>query len=336
MRTRVVQRSERSRRLLVAMGREILDDDLLGLAAELSYRWLLALFPLMIIIGTISGFVAQSFSVGDPVNSLLDAIGGSLPKDAADAIRPQLESVLYARDRALLSLGLILTVWAASSGMKALSKALNRTYDLIEVRSFWRQIMVSLAMTVFLCISAVVAFIMLIGGQEIANSLAGSIGLGAFATGLFEVSRYPLGLIALIAATAFLYSAAPAKRLPWKRVMPGVILFIPGWLIATAGFSFYASEFASYDDTYGAISGIIVLLVWLYLAAFMLLLGGELNATLEQIRDGTIGPDGRRVEPAQHVPGHPNARATDAAAEPDTDTTTEPEEQAVAEDRDGH
>lgn len=319
------------------MGHETLDDDLLGLAAELSYRWLLALFPLMIVIGTISGFVAQSFSVGDPVNSLLDAIGDSLPQDAAEAIRPQLESVLYARDRALLSLGLVLTAYAASSGMKALIKGLNRTYDLTEVRPFWRQIMVSLAMTVFLCISAVVAFVMLLGGHEIATSLAGSLGLGAVATGLFEVSRYPLAIVALIAATAFLYRAAPAKRLPWKRVMPGVILFIPGWLIATAGFSFYATEFASYDDTYGAISGVIVLLVWLYVAAFMLLLGGELNATLEQIRDGTIGPDGRRVRPAQHGPGHPDARAIDAArAEADSDAASEAEDHTVAEDREGH
>ena len=314
------------------MGREILDDDLLGLAAELSYRWLLALFPLMIIIGTISGFVAQSFPVGDPVDSLLDAVGGTLPKDAAEAIRPQLESVLYARDRALLSLGLVLTAYAASSGMRALIKALNRTYDLTEVRPFWRQTMVALAMTVFLCISAVVAFIMLVGGQEIASSLADSLGLGAVATDAFEVARYPLGLIALIVATAFLYRAAPAKRLPWRRVIPGVILFIPGWIIATAGFSFYTTEFASYDDTYGAISGIIVLLVWLYLAAFMLLLGGELNATLEQIRDGTIGPDGRRVQPAQHGPGHANARTAETVStDADGDATTEGEDEAVSE-----
>lgn len=317
------------------MRHEILDDDLLGLAAELSYRWLLALFPLMIIIGTISGFVAQSFSVGDPVNSLLDAIDDSLPRDAAEALRPQLESVLYARDRALLSLGLVLTAYAASSGMKALIKGLNRAYDLTEVRPFWRQIMVSLAMTVFLCISAVAAFIMLLGGQEIATGLAGSLGLGTVAAGLFEVTRYPLGIVALVAATAFLYRAAPAKRLPWRRVMPGVILFIPGWVIATAGFSFYTAEFASYDDTYGAISGIIVLLVWLYLAAFMLLLGGELNATLEQIRDGTIGPDGRRLQPAQHGPGHPHARAANTAAETDRDVTPEPEDRAIAEDEEG-
>ena len=104
--------------------------------------------------------------------------------------------------------------------------------------------------------------------------------------------------------------------------MPGVILFIPGWLIATISFSFYVSEFASYGDTYGAISGVIVLLVWLYLAAFMLLLGGELNATLEQIRDGIIGPDGRRVQPAQHVPGRGSVQATDAAAAESGDETT--------------
>lgn len=117
--------------------------------------------------------------------------------------------------------------------------------------------------------------------------------------------------------------------------MPGVILFIPGWLIATVGFSFYTTEVASYGDTYGAISGVIVLLVWLYLAAFMLLLGGELNATLEQIRDGTIGPDGRRAQPARHGPGHPDARAATAAAaaeEADREASSEAEDQAITED----
>ncbi len=301
-------RRGRVRVFMTAYGREILDDDLLGLAAELSYRWLFALFPLVIMLVAISTLLADSLSLGtDLTDDIINAVTTAFPSDAGEAISPQLVDVVNARSGALLSLGLLLTVYAASSGMRALIKGLNRAYDLTEVRPVWRQFMVALALTIMLATTVVVFFVLLLGGQDVAHDLAVSLGVREAVVTGFELARFPIAVVALTVASAFLYWAAPARKTSWKRVLPGVALFVPAWILTTVGFSFYIENFSSYDDTYGSISGIIVLLLWLYLAALILLLGGELNATLEQFRNGTIGPDGKRRTTKAHAVGHPDA-----------------------------
>jgi membrane protein len=272
----------RVRRTVVGIVRDFLEDDILGLSAELAYRWLLAIFPLAIMIAAISGLAAQALNVEDPADQLIDAAGQSLPPEAAATIRPQLERVLENQDGALLSLGLILTIYAASSGMRAIIKGLNRAYDVEETRPIWRQIVVALSLTVLLGLSAVASFVLLVAGQVAAQDLAAAVGLEEAAAWLFEIAPFPLAILALSLAAALLYWAAPARRLSWRWVLPGVVLFVPGWIAATVGFSYYVGNFGSYDDTYGAIGGVIVLLVWFYITALILLLGGELNAVLER------------------------------------------------------
>jgi membrane protein len=272
----------RLRRTAVGLVRETLDDDVLGLSAELAYRWLLAVFPLAIMLAAFSGIAAQAFRIEDPADQIIEAAGGSLPPDAAAAIRPQLERILEHREGVLLSLGLLLAIYAASSGMKAVIKGLDRAYDVQDARPFWRQTALALALTVLLGVSVVVSFVALIVGRVAAQDIAAALGLEDAAAGIIEVMPYPLAILALGLAAALLYRAAPARRTAWRWVLPGVVLFVPGWIAATVGFSYYVANFGSYDDTYGAIGGVIVLLVWFYLTAFMLLLGGELNAVLER------------------------------------------------------
>ena len=285
----------RVRRVAVGLVRDVRDDDVLGMSAELAYRWFLAVFPLAIMVAAISGFAAQALSIEDPADQLIEAAGQALPPEAAATIRPQLERILDNREGALLSLGLVLTVYAASSGMRAVIKGLNRAYDVPETRPMWRQFIVALALTVLLGVSVVVSFTVLMTGQVAARDLASAVGLEEAAVWLFEIAPFPLALAALGLAAAFLYWAAPARRLSWRWVLPGVALFVPGWIVATVGFSIYVANFGSYGDTYGAIGGVIVLLVWFYLTALMLLLGGELNAVLER----ELGPRPERVADAE-------------------------------------
>jgi membrane protein len=272
----------RVRRVSSGLIRDFRDDDVLGLSAELAYRWLLAIFPLAIMIAALSGLAAQALNVQDPANQLIDAAGKSLPPEAAATIRPQLERILQGRDGALLSLGLVLTIYAASSGMRAIIKGLNRAYDVSETRPMWRQIVIALALTLLLGVAVVVSFVVLVSGQVAASQLAAAVGMAEAAAWLFELAPFPLAIAALGFAAAFLYWAAPARRLAWRWVLPGVVLFVPGWIAATVGFSFYVANFGSYSDTYGAVGGVIVLLVWFYITALILLLGGELNAVLER------------------------------------------------------
>ncbi len=241
----------------------------------------------------------------DPTGQLLDAAGSSLPPEAAATIRPQLEQILDHQDGALLSLGLLLTIYAASSGMKALMKGLNRAYDVKEARPFLRQMVIALALTLILGTAVVVSFILMVSGQVAAQGIATSLGLGEAAAWFFEIAPYPLAIFALGVASAFLYWAAPAKHPSWKSVLPGVVVFVPGWILATILFSFYVANFASYDNTYGALGGVIILLLWFYLTALILLFGGELNAAIE--REFSHGRQAAATDGADAAAGEPLA-----------------------------
>ena len=308
----------RVRRVAVGLVRETLDDDVMGLSAELAYRWLLALFPLAIMVAALSGFIANSLGIQDPTGDIIEGAGSSLPPEAAATIRPQLERILENRDGALLSLGLLLTIYAASSGMKALIKGLNRAYDVQETRPFWRQLLIALTLTVLLGTAAVVSFIVMVTGQVAAKDVAASIGLDEAASWLVEIAPFPLAILALGVASAFLYWAAPAHHLSWRWVLPGVVVFVPGWILATVLFSFYVANFGSYGDTYGALGGVIILLIWFYLTAVILLVGGELNAVLQREfeSDHEPSPDPHELgeplaQPAERTPTDDPTRATE-------------------------
>jgi membrane protein len=272
----------RSRRVGKSVWQHFREDDVLGLAAELSFRWLLAVFPLAIMIAALGGFVADRLGVADPTQQIIDAAGAQLPPEAAAALRPQLERVLMDQDGGLLTLGLLLTIYAASAGMRTIIKGFNRAYRVTEKRPFWRQVAVALGLTVLTGTSLVASFIVIVVGQVAASDIAASFGLEAAASTVFELARFPLVLVALAAASAFLYWIAPAQHPPVRWTVPGVIVFVPGWIVATYLFSLYVDNFASYDDTYGTLGGIIVLLLWFYLTFVILLLGAQLNAALQR------------------------------------------------------
>ncbi len=310
----------RVRRIAVGFAREFLEDDLMGLSGELAYRWLLSIFPLAIMIAAISGIAAQGLGVEDPSGRLLDAAGSSLPPEAAATLRPQLERILQQQDGALLSLGLLLSIWAAASGMKAIIKGLNRAYDVVETRPFWRQNVVALALTVLLGAAVVLSFIALVAGQVAAQDVAAALGLQEATAWVFEVAPYPLAILALGAASWFLYWSAPARRPAKRWALPGVILFVPGWIIATFLFSLYVANFGSYDDTYGALGGVIVLLLWFYLTALILLAGGEINAVLEREFGGRRrGVDGSGTRDTAARSRHETASAGEPLARPGSD-----------------
>ena len=218
----------RLRRVVVSLVREFLGDDVLGLSAELAYRWLLSTLPAGHHDRRHLRFRSTEPGGTDPTSQLLDAAGSSLPPEAAATIRPQLEQVLGNQDGALLSLGLLLTIYAASSGMKALMKGLNRAYDVHEARPFIRQMLIALALTLILGTAVVVSFIVMVSGQVAAKGIASSLGLGEAAAWFFEVAPYPLAILALGVASAFLYWAAPARHPGWRSVLPGVVVFVPG------------------------------------------------------------------------------------------------------------
>lgn len=266
--------------------KKISGNDLSGLAAEMSYRFFLALFPFFIFIAAFAGFVTDVFNVDDPTDRIINAIGDTIPDDAASVLREQLDSILAGTNPGLLSIGIIGAVWAASSGVNTIIKGMNRVHDVEEKRPLWRKYLLALSLTLLAGAAVILAFLTLVVGQAAGVDIAERMGLSGAATTLFTFVRWPLAIAAILLAIAFLYWATPNKNLPFRWITPGSVLFTAGWLLATHLFGLYVSNFGSYNSTYGALGGVVILLIWLYLTSFIFLLGAQVNAVLEQERVG--------------------------------------------------
>lgn len=262
--------------------REMSSDDVNDFAAGLSYRFFLALFPFFIFVTAVGGVVAQVAHVDNPATRLVNQFGDALPADARSVVQTQLEGVLGSRQPGLLSVGLIGTIWAASGAVGALMKATNRMYDVEETRPFWKRTAVALGLTVLGGLFFVGAFILAVAGGAIARAIVDAAGLGGVAEAGITVLGYVSAIVLLMVAIGFLYWATPNVRLPFKWVSPGAVLFAVGWLGATLAFGLYVSNFGSYNATYGALGGVVILLVWFYLTSYILLAGAELNAVSAQ------------------------------------------------------
>ena len=259
---------------------EVKYDDVSGLAAELSYRFLLALFPLFIFIAALSGFITDILSIKNPSGEILQRIGDTLPADAASVLEGQLATLFEEQQGGLLSFGIVTALWAASGGMKSTMKAMNRAYDVDETRPFFKKTALAIGLTLFTGIFFVGAFALAVVGGAVAGAIADASGVGGLVQVLFQLVRFVGAVVCIGVAAAFLYWAAPNTSIPFRWISPGSIMFVIVWLLATVGFGFYVANFGSYNATYGALGGVVVLLLWFYITAFILLAGAELNALL--------------------------------------------------------
>ena len=267
------------------VAKEFSADDVSGLAAELSYRYFLALFPFFIFLAALGGFIASALSSGDPTQRLMDYIGDALPADARSILQDQVRSVLDSRSGGLLSVGILGAVWASAGAMKALIKALNRVYDVPETRPFWKSSSLAVAMTVAGSICILGSVVLLVATQAFGDDIANALGAG----GAFELTvalvRWPLVIALVMLAVALIYWIAPNIDVPFRFISPGSVAFTAVWLLTAVAFGIYVANFGSYNKTYGTLGGVVVLLTWLYLSNVMLLLGAEINATLAELKD---------------------------------------------------
>lgn len=270
------------------------DDDLGGLAAELAYRFFLALFPFLIFVAALSGFITHLFDIQNPTDRIINTIGDTLPSDVTSVLRSQLEGVISSRNLALLSVGIIATLWAASSAVGSLIKAMNRAYGVRETRPRWERYLLAIGLTMFAGAFLMSSFVVLVVGQAAGTKIADRIGSGGVAGAVIPFIHWPLSLLLVFLAVGFLYRVAPSTRLSVKRILPGAATFTAVWFIATYVFGLYVAHFASYNSTYGTLGGVAILMVWFYLTSFILLLGVELNALLEQRATHVAAGNARR------------------------------------------
>lgn len=263
-----------------ALIREVGEDDLSGRAAEMAYKFFLAFMPFLIFLVAAGAFVAEIAGIDDPSGQLMNQIGPSLPDDAASVLRTQLESLTSSRSAGLLSFGIIGSIWAASSGVGTVMKALNRILEVEEERPLPLRYAVAVGLTVFAGAFILASVVVVIAGQTYGSEIAASLGLTGFASSAVLVLRFALVTLLLLSAVSFVYWAAPAIELPFKFITPGAVFFVLLWLVFTTLFGVYVANFGSYNATYGALGGVVILLVWLYFSSFLFLLGAQINAVL--------------------------------------------------------
>jgi membrane protein len=285
-------------RSLYAYGKRLIEkigeDDVNGAAAEMAYRFFLALFPFFIFLAALSGFVASTFNVDDPTTEIMDLLGDSLPDDASSVLEEQLRSVTEQRNGGLLTLGILGAIWATSGGISALMKNMNRMYSVGESRSRWARYAISLGLTFLSAGVLVLAFVLFFTSQVYGPRIADEAGLADTARTLISLALWPATLLMIMFAVAFLYWLAPNAGLRLRWISPGAIFFTLTWLIASFGFGLYVANFGSYNATYGALGGVVVLLIWFYLTAFLLLVGAEINAAVAEKETGSEAPTGGR------------------------------------------
>lgn len=260
-------------------------DDIGGLAAELSYRYFLALFPFFIFLAALGGFIANAISVEDPTTRLMSLLGDALPADAKSVMEGQVRSVVDSKSVGLLSFGIVGALWAASGAMKSLIKALNRAYDVPETRPFWKSTGLAILMTLASTIGILGSIVIVIATNAWGSDIADSVGAGSAFALTMRIAQWPLIIGLLLVAVALMYWLAPNLDVPFKLITPGAALFVVTWLVATLGFGLYVANFSSYNKTYGALGGVVVLLTWLYITNIVLLLGAEINALIDEERE---------------------------------------------------
>ena len=298
----------------------VLDDDVAGIAAELAYRFMFATFPFAIFLVALSGFVASWLGIADPGNRIIGAIGNELPANVVGPVKDQLQVVLHQTQPGLLSAGALVTFYAAAAGTSSLMKAMNRAYNVRETRPLWLRILLAAVLTLVAGVAIVISFVAVVGGTLATHRLVDQVGLHDVWPWL-ALLRWPVSFGLLVLAVAALLRFAPDFRTPWRWVTPAAMTFAVVWLVVTYAFGLFVAQFTRYDATYGALAGVIVLMLWFYLTAFVLVCAAELAALPVRIRAPRL-PDGA---PAP-VPSADTVRdASDPDPEPEPEPKPEPE-----------
>jgi membrane protein len=264
-------------------------------AAALTYYSVLSLFPAILVGTSLIGLLSA-----DATASLMDGAGSLVPGDSMSIIDDAVARLqMDPRTAGLVALvGLVAALWAASNYVAAFSRALNAVDGVDESRKWWTVLVVRVVLTVVVgALTAVCAVVAATGGS-VARAVGRALHADDAAVAVWAWVKWPLITVLVVVIVALLYWLAPAKRSRFRRRAPGAALAVVLWLAASAGFGLYAASFGNYDQTYGALGGVIVFLVWLWITNAALLFGFEYNATAEPETDTAGTAEGEASEPS--------------------------------------
>ncbi|KUH86126.1 MULTISPECIES: YihY/virulence factor BrkB family protein [unclassified Mycobacterium] len=268
--------------------REFRDDECTDLAAALTYYAVLSVFPALVVMVSLLGVFGQGKRT---VDGLLDIADDVAPASALDTLRPTVEQLVNSPTAGLaLVMGIAGALWSASGYVGAFGRAMNRIYEVEEGRPVWKLRPVQLLLTLAGLVLAAAVVLMLAVSGPVAEAVGNAIGLGAVAVTVWSIAKWPLILLFVVLAVAILYYVTPNVEQPrFRWISGGAALAILVWLLASLLFGVYAANFGSYNRTYGALAGVIVFLLWLWITNLALLFGAEVDAELERSRQLQAG-----------------------------------------------
>jgi membrane protein len=265
-------------------------DEVTDRAAALTYYSMMSLFPALLLGAAVLGLVGAQRMIDDAANYLRDA---GAPKDVVDAVTGALRSAQKQRGTAVtaLVLGTATALYGASGAFGAVGRALNHIWRVQEGRGFVKHKAQDLGWTLLLVALVIVTFVLIFLGGGLAGDVLGLIGLGDTAAALWRILRWPAALLVAMLIYAVVYYAAPNVEIRrFRFITPGAVFGVITWILASAGFFIYASNFSSYGATYGSFATVVVLLIWIWLTNLVLLFGAELNAVIDVRRSPELPP----------------------------------------------
>jgi membrane protein len=286
------------RRVLRRVVKEIQRDDVFGRAAQMSYFLVFSLVPALLMLTVVLGYVAQ----GEEMRTvLLNYLGQFAPGRGFELIRDILEQVSADPSGGKLSLGLVTTLWAASSGINSVIDGLNKAYEIREQRPWWKTRALALAMTVGISFLITTALVVLVYGRQMGTALAEWFNYGEGFQRFWAVVRWPSVILFVFVGLLILYRFGPNIEVQrWRWIVPGAAFALALWLLVSFGLQLYLRHFPTFGAVYGALGAVLVLLLWLYLTSAAVLIGGELNSEIENSAAARGDRDAKR--PGEKTP----------------------------------
>lgn len=248
------------------------NDDIFALGAQLAYYLMLSFFPFLLFLLTIVGFSRLNTA------EILGGLSTILPISVYGLIETTVVEVVETQNAGLLGASLILTIWSASSGFRAVIKGLNKAYDIKEKRTFIKRVIVGIVFTLALVLVIMLTLAMLVFGEILGEQLLKIVPFKEVIKSIWNISRYLIVVSMMVLIFASIYRYTPAKKVPWREVYPGAIVSTLGWIIVSLGFSYYINNIANYSRLYGSVGAVFILMTWLYITSIILILGAEINS----------------------------------------------------------
>ena len=277
-------KSALGRRMLWEVVLGVRRNDLLGLAGQLAYFFLLFFFPFLIFLVSLTGLV-----IGDPeagLKSLFEALSGLVPENARTLVFDYVNSTLKSASTGALVLGILGALWLGQAASISITKAANRSYRLEESRPFWRLrgacLIITLGFTLLIAVLTIAVF-------NVGSYVSPTAGLPETATVLGRLSRWAMVFVAITLALDLLYYLAPDAKVPFKWITPGGFIATTLLFASDGALSYYVAHLGNYGQVYGQLGAVIVFMLWLYVTGLMVLLGLEMNAVLARVAEEKKG-----------------------------------------------